>query len=31
MKFIDWFGNVVTVNVIKAIAEKIREEIGQDG
>lgn len=24
-------GNGVTVNVIEAIAEKIREEIGQDG
>lgn len=31
MKFIDWFANGVTVNVIEAIAEKIREEIGQDG
>ena len=31
MKFIDWFGNGVTANVMEAIAEKIREEIGQDG
>lgn len=31
MEFIDWFGNGVTVNVIEAIAKKIREEIGQDG
>jgi hypothetical protein len=31
MEFIDWFANGVTVNVIEAIAKKIREEIGQDG
>ncbi len=31
MEFIDWFGNGVTVNVMEAIAEKIREEIRRDG